>query len=55
MLLTLLALGVKGVTVGPNPQAFISPNVLKILQEKYDLKVTGASTKADLAAAMGTR
>jgi hydroxylamine reductase len=39
VLLTLLALGVKGITIGPNPPAFISPNVLKILQDTYDLRV----------------
>jgi hydroxylamine reductase len=53
VLLTLLALGVKGITVGPNPPAFFSPNVLKLLQEKYDLKVIGQDAKADLAASMG--
>jgi hydroxylamine reductase len=53
VLLTLLSLGVKGITVGPKPPAFISPNVFKILQEKYDLRLTGADAKADLAAAMG--
>jgi len=52
VLLTLLALGVKGITVGPKPPAFISPNVFKILQEKYDLRLTGPDARADLAAAM---
>jgi len=40
VLLTLLALGVKGIRVGPAAPAFVSPNVFKILQEKYDLKLT---------------
>ena len=52
VLLTLLSLGVKGITLGPNPPAFITPNVFKILQEKFDLRLTGEA-KADLAAAMG--
>ena len=39
VLLTLLALGVKGIRIGPVAPAFISPNVLKILQEKFDLKL----------------
>jgi len=43
VLLTLLALDVKGIRIGPNPPAFVSPNVFKILQDKYDLKLT--STK----------
>jgi hydroxylamine reductase len=41
VLLTLLHLGVKGIRVGPNPPAFVSPNVLGILQDKFDLKLTG--------------
>jgi hydroxylamine reductase len=40
VLLTLLSLGVKGIELGPNPPAFVSPNVFKILQETYDLSVT---------------
>ncbi|GMU24776.1 MAG: hypothetical protein AMXMBFR13_48480 [Phycisphaerae bacterium] len=41
VLLTLLHLGVKGIRIGPNPPAFVSPNVLGILQDKFDLKLTG--------------
>ncbi len=52
VLLTLLALGVKGITIGPNPPAFITPSVFKILQEKFDLRLTGPSATADLAAVM---
>jgi len=52
VLLTLLALGVKGITIGPNPPAFITPNVFKILQEKFDLRLPGKSAQADLAAAI---
>ena len=40
VLLTLLALDVKGIRIGPAAPAFISPNVFKILQDKYDLKLT---------------
>ncbi len=39
VLLTLLSLGVKGITVGPNPPAFVSPNVFKVLQDKFDLRL----------------
>lgn len=52
VLLTLLALGVKRITIGPNPPAFVSPNVFKILQENYDLRLTGRSAAEDLAVAM---
>ena len=39
ILLTLLYLGVKGIRIGPTPPAFITPGVLKIIQDKYDLKL----------------
>ncbi len=41
VLLSLLALDVKGIGIGPNAPAFVSPNVFKILQDKYDLKIVG--------------
>jgi hydroxylamine reductase len=44
VLLTLLALDVKGIRIGPAPPAFVSPNVFKVLQDQYDLKLT---TKGD--------
>ena len=46
VLLTLLSLGVKGISIGPAAPAFITPNVFKILQEKFDLKLTGKDAKA---------
>lgn len=52
VLLTLLSLGVKGITIGPNPPAFVSPNVFKILQEQFDLRLTGQDAKVDLQAAL---
>lgn len=52
VLLTLLALGVKGINLGPKPPAFVTPNVFKILQQKFDLKLTGPDAKADLAKVM---
>jgi hydroxylamine reductase len=42
VLLTLLALDVRGIRIGPAAPAFVSPNVFKILQDKYDLKLTTA-------------
>ncbi|MCK9554741.1 hydroxylamine reductase [bacterium] len=38
ILLTLLYLGIKGIRIGPSLPAFITPNVLKILQENFDIK-----------------
>jgi hydroxylamine reductase len=52
VLLTLLALGVKGITVGPAAPAFLTPNVLKILQENYDIRTMGEDAKADVAAVL---
>lgn len=45
ILLTLLALDIKGIRVGPTPPAFISPNVFKVLQEKFDLKLITTAEK----------
>ncbi len=51
VLLTLLYLGVKGITIGPKPPAFISPGVLKVLQAKFNLRLTG-DARTDLQAAL---
>lgn len=48
ILLTLLYLGIKDIWIGPTPPAFITPNVLKIIQDKYDLKLITTPEK-DLA------
>mgnify|MGYP000405517264 CR=1 FL=1 len=39
ILLTLLALDIRGIRVGPTPPAFITPNVLKVLEDKFNLKL----------------
>jgi hydroxylamine reductase len=52
ILLTLLALGIKNIYIGPSLPAFFSPTVLNVLVDKFDL--TPISTpEADLAAIMG--
>ena len=38
ILLTLLYLGVKDIRLGPSLPAFVSPNVLKVLQDKFNLQ-----------------
>lgn len=48
VLLSLLALNVKGVRVGPVAPAFVSPNVFRILQDRFDLKIIEASPPAEL-------
>ena len=49
VLLTLLALDIKGVRIGPAAPAFISPNVIKILQEKFHLRLTESDSIPDVA------
>ncbi len=51
VLLALLALGVKGIRLGPTLPAFLSPNVAKVLVENFDIKPTG-DVKADIDAMM---
>lgn len=52
VLLTLLSLGVKGIRLGPALPAFITPNVLKILQDNYDLKPIGKDAREDVKQAL---
>ena len=51
VLLALLYLGVKGIRLGPTLPAFVSPNVLKVLVEKFDIKPIG-EVEADVQAIM---
>jgi hydroxylamine reductase len=52
ILLTLLSLGIKNIYLGPSLPAFMSPNVLKILVEKFN--ITPISTpEADLKKILG--
>ncbi len=53
VLLALLFIGVKGIRLGPTLPAFISPGVLKVLVEKFDIKPIG-SVEEDLKAIMAT-
>jgi hydroxylamine reductase len=49
ILLTLLALGIKNIYLGPSLPAFISPNVLNVLIEKFNIHPI-STPKADLKA-----
>jgi len=51
ILLTLLALGIKNIKLGPSLPAFVSPAVLDVLVEKFQLAPI-ASADADLKAAL---
>jgi hydroxylamine reductase len=52
ILLTLLHLGIQNIRLGPTLPAFISPNVFKLLSQKYNLKAI-ATPDEDLAACLG--
>jgi hydroxylamine reductase len=51
VLLALLHLGVKGIRLGPTLPAFVSPNVLKVLVDQFDIKPIG-DVKSDIEAMM---
>jgi hydroxylamine reductase len=46
--LTLLHLGIKGIRIGPEPPAFLSPNVFGVLQEQFDVKLIEAEPPQEL-------
>ncbi|MBV7314213.1 hydroxylamine reductase [Shewanella sp. NIFS-20-20] len=48
ILLTLLSLGVNNIRTGPTPPAFLSANLLQVLEQQFGLKTT-TSVEADLA------
>jgi hydroxylamine reductase len=51
VLLALLSLGVKGIRLGPTLPAFLSPNVVKVLVENFNIKPIG-TVEEDVAAMM---
>jgi hydroxylamine reductase len=52
ILLTLLSLGLKNIYLGPTLPAFISPNVLNVLVDKFNIKPI-STPEADLQAILG--
>lgn len=54
VLLSLLALGIKNIRLGPTLPAFLSPNVLKILVEKFSIKPI-TTPDADLTEILGAQ
>jgi hydroxylamine reductase len=54
VLLALLFLGVKGIRLGPTLPGFLSPNVAKVLVEKFDIKPIG-TVQEDIEAMMAGR
>jgi len=53
VLMSLLNLGLKGIYLGPKPPAWITPNVFKVLQDTFDLKLTDENPKVDLESILG--
>ena len=49
ILWSLFHLGIKGIYLGPKPPAWVTPRILEILQEKFDLRLIG-DPEEDLAA-----
>jgi len=45
ILLSLLYLNIKGMYIGPTPPAFVSKNVFKVLQDRFDLRLIGEAKK----------
>ena len=52
ILLTLLSLGIKNILIGPSLPAFISPNVLRVLVDKFNIRLI-TTPEADLKAILG--
>jgi len=52
ILLSLLHLGIKDIRLGPSLPAFISPNVLQVLVDKFDIKPI-STVEEDLKAILG--
>ena len=52
ILLTLLHLGIKNIRLGPTLPAFLSPNVVALLQKEYAIAPT-TTPEADLKAILG--
>jgi hydroxylamine reductase len=50
ILLTLLHLGIKGIRLGPTLPTFVTPNVLNVLVENFDIKPISGTAEEDLQA-----
>ncbi len=53
ILLTLLHLGIKDIRLGPSLPAFVTPNVLGVLVENFDIKPIGTTAAEDLQTILG--
>ncbi len=53
ILLTLLSLGIKDIRLGPSLPAFITPNVLNVLVENFEIKPIAETAAEDLKTILG--
>ena len=53
ILLSLLHLGIKDIRLGPSLPAFVSPNVLNVLVENFNIMPIGNTAEEDLKAILG--
>lgn len=53
ILLGLFSLGVKNMYIGPSAPKFVTPGVLKVLQENFNLQLISGDAKKDLEKMMG--
>ncbi len=53
ILLTLLYLGIKDIRLGPSLPAFVTPAVLQVLVDNFDIKPIAATPEEDLKAILG--
>lgn len=52
ILMSLFHLGLKGIYLGPTVPAWLTPNVIEVLQKEFDLRLTG-EPRSDLAKMLG--
>ena len=52
VLWSLLSLGIKGIYLGPILPAWVNDDILKVLQDNYDLRLIG-DPQEDIATIMG--
>ena len=55
ILLSLLYLGIKGMRLGPSLPAFVTPGILKVLVERFDIRPISENPEKDLTEALGRK
>ncbi|GAQ51802.1 hypothetical protein J8M50_25475 [Streptomyces acidiscabies] len=52
VLLSLLALGIRGIHLGPSLPVYLTPGLVDVLVDRFGMRTTG-DPKTDIAAALG--